>query len=133
MRMTHCVDCGWLLDPKYGPHDLCATCADMLFALLRPPAGASAQDPEWNCRIWYHRTLEQRFDEVESMDTGGPQAKISGGSQMKVRQALVCGDCGAIIEDEHLPEEEDWTCPECGRGSNLELTLVIGLETNDAR
>jgi len=32
-----------------------------------------------------------------------------------------------------LPQEEDWTCPECECPSNLELTLVIGLETNDAR
>ena len=46
---------------------------------------------------------------------------------MKPRQALVCGDCGAVIEDGHLPEEEDWACPECGRGSNLELTLVVSL------
>jgi rubrerythrin len=99
----------------------------MLFALLRPPASASSRDPEWKCRIWSHRALEQRFNQVESMAAGGAQAKISGDSQMKVRQALVCGDCGAIIEDEHLPEEEDWTCPECGRGSNLELTWVINL------
>ena len=46
---------------------------------------------------------------------------------MNVRQALVCGDCGAIIEGEHLPEEEDWTRPECERASNLELTWVINL------
>ncbi len=65
-----CVDCSWPLDPKYGQHDLCATCADLLFALLRPPAGASARDPEWNWRIWYHRALERRLNPVESMMAG---------------------------------------------------------------
>ena len=46
-------------------------------------------------------------------------------SLMGARQTLVCGDCGAVIEGEDLPQEEDWICPNCGCPSNLELTWVI--------
>ena len=48
--------------------------------------------------------------------------------QLTARQALVCGDCGAVIDGEHMPQEEDWTCPECEYPSNLELTWVMSIQ-----
>jgi hypothetical protein len=30
----NCTKCGWPLDAKFGPHNLCATCWDMLHALF---------------------------------------------------------------------------------------------------
>jgi len=116
----NCHDCGIELRPEsieasrytltaYG-HAHCDACAAM-FRAVDPTATSCV-------RYFYVKAIDSRL---------GPEKK------MRVRQALVCGDCGAIIEDEHLPQEEDWTCPECECPSNLELTLVIGLETNDAR
>ena len=103
--MTHCVECGWLLDEKYGPHDLCALCADILFLGLKPKLEAA------NERYWYEKALDSRL---------GPEKKL------KMRQAFVCSECGHVIK--RPPSEEDWVCPGCGRGTNLELTMVVKLE-----
>ena len=54
-------------------------------------------------------------------------------SLMVVRQTLVCGDCGAVIEGGDLPQEEDWVCPNCGYPSNLELTWLISIQGEGKR
>jgi hypothetical protein len=114
----NCHDCGIELRPEsieasrytltaYG-HAHCDACSAM-FSAVDPTATSCV-------RYFYEKAIDSRL---------GPEMK------MKARQALVCGDCGAIIEDEHLPKEEDWTCAECGGASNLELTLVVSLESQN--